>query len=54
MFHYSAGLVNQLMSCYWMDSGLEIQSNKANEESMKETMKKIQTIKKRGKPKFDF
>ena len=45
-----AGLVNQLMACYWMDQGIELQSI----ESQDEIMKTIEKIRKRAKPKFDF
>jgi len=45
-----AGLVNQLMACYWMDQGLELQPV----DSEDEIMKTIEKIRKRAKPKFDF
>jgi len=45
-----AGLVNQLMACYWMDQGIELQSVGSEDEIMK-TIEKIRT---RKKPKFDF
>jgi len=45
-----AGEVNQLMACYWMDQGIELQSA----ESEDEIMKMIERIRTRAKPKFDF
>lgn len=45
-----AGMVNQLMACYWMDQGIELQDNESNDQ----IMKTIDKIRKRAKPKFDF
>jgi uncharacterized protein YcgL (UPF0745 family) len=45
-----AGLVNQLMACYWLDQGFELQSPDSDDE----LMKTIDKIRKRKKPKFDF
>lgn len=45
-----AGLVNQLMACYWLDQGIELQSP----ESEDELTSIIEKIRKREKPKFDF
>lgn len=45
-----AGLVNQLMACYWMDQGIELQTM----ESDNEINLIIEKIRKRKKPKFDF
>jgi hypothetical protein len=45
-----AGLVNQLMACYWLDQGIELQSPEAEDD----LTKIIEKIRKRKKPKFDF
>jgi hypothetical protein len=47
-----AGMVNQLMSCYWLDNGLEVESIKSEKPQI-DIDKMIRSIKKR-KVKFNF
>jgi len=49
-----AGLVNQLMACYWMDQGVELQSAEESAAGSSDILETIAKIKKRPKPQFDF
>jgi hypothetical protein len=54
MYRLHAGFVNQLMSCYWMDQGLEIENEGSSQESAESMIEKINKIRKRKRPKFIF
>lgn len=47
-----AGLVNQLMTCYWLESGIELESQ--DKETSPDILAEIAKIRKRSKPIFDF
>jgi len=49
-----AGLVNQLMACYWMDQGIELESIEEKHESDRTVTETISKLRKRAKPKFNF
>lgn len=50
-----SGLVNQLMSCYWIEMGHELESCDEKESSMESAMQKLESIQKTMKKiRFDF
>lgn len=50
-----AGLVNQLMSCYWLEMGHELESADEREGIESSVMDKLEAIRKRVKNiKFNF
>ena len=54
MFHLHAGFVNQLMACYWMDQGIEIESDGSQNEKAESILERINKVRKRKRPKFKF
>jgi hypothetical protein len=54
MFQLHAGFVNQLMACYWMDQGLELESEVSSVENAESILEKIKAVRKRKRPKFTF
>lgn len=48
-----AALVNQLMACFWMDRGLELESPETRQREERELEERIASLKGR-KIKFDF
>jgi len=49
-----AELVNQLMSCTWIEAGREIESIEQRGKAKSEIIDKLNAIAKRPKPKFNF
>ena len=49
-----AGLVNQLMGCYWLESGVEIESPEHSRETSEDILTAIKRVRSRPKPQFDF
>jgi hypothetical protein len=49
-----AELVNQLMSCAWIEAGREIESIEQRGKAKSEIIDKLNAISKRPKPKFNF
>jgi hypothetical protein len=49
-----AEMVNQLMSCAWLEAGREIESIEHKGKAKREIMEKLDEIAKRPKPKFNF
>jgi len=49
-----AELVNQLMSCAWIEAGHEIESIEQRGKAKSEILDKLNAIAKRPKPKFNF
>jgi hypothetical protein len=53
IYEMSAGLVNQLMACHWMEMGVELETPEIKNNNIKEIAEKLEQFKKR-KVKFDL
>lgn len=53
-YNLHAGFVNQLMACYWMDQGIEVESIEHQRERTESILEKLNKARKRKRIKFTF
>jgi hypothetical protein len=54
MYEFPASLVNELMSCAWIEAGCEIESVNKKKQGFENIRQKIAELEAKPKPKFNF